>query len=95
MGPIGPEQQGKPGYMKYAEPRRINEIANQNLTSNQRVGSSSLSGRAKTLAKTMFFGSPSGSNAARFKFSLSWTPSRALLYVGALVRGAFGVDSEG
>jgi hypothetical protein len=32
--------------MKYAEPRRINEIANQNLTLNQRVGSSSLSGRA-------------------------------------------------
>ena len=32
--------------MKYAEPRRINEIANQNLTSNQRVRSSSLSGRA-------------------------------------------------
>jgi hypothetical protein len=29
-----------------AEPRRINEIANQGLTSNQRVGSSSLSGRA-------------------------------------------------
>jgi hypothetical protein len=32
--------------MKYAEPRRINEIANQNLTLNQRVGSSSLPGRA-------------------------------------------------
>ena len=45
-GPIGLEQQGKPGYMKYAEPRRINEIANQNLTTNQKVGSSSLSGRA-------------------------------------------------
>jgi len=41
LGPIGPEQQGKPGYMKYAEPRRINEIANQNLTTNQKVGSSS------------------------------------------------------
>src|SRR5438046_7308937 len=41
-GPIGPEQQGKPGYMKYAEPRRINEIANQNLTTNQKVGSSIL-----------------------------------------------------
>src|SRR5437762_7841447 len=41
-GPIGLEQQGKPGYMKYAEPRRINEIANQNLTTNQKVGSSIL-----------------------------------------------------
>src|SRR6266480_7443584 len=44
--PDSPEQQGKPGYMKYAEPRRINEIANQNLTTNQKVGSSSFSGRA-------------------------------------------------
>ena len=35
--------------MNYAEPRRINEIANQNSTSNQRVGSSSLSGRASLL----------------------------------------------
>jgi hypothetical protein len=32
--------------MKYAEPRRINEIANQNLTTNQKVGSSSPPGRA-------------------------------------------------
>jgi hypothetical protein len=46
LGPIGPEQQGKPSYMKYAEPRRINEIANQNLTTNQKVGSSSPPGRA-------------------------------------------------
>jgi hypothetical protein len=32
--------------MRHAEPRQINEITNRNLTSNQRVGSSSLSGRA-------------------------------------------------
>src|SRR6266581_2262293 len=35
--------------MKYAEPRRINEIANQNLTSKQGVASSSLAGRATSL----------------------------------------------
>ena len=56
LGPIGPEQQGKLGYRKYAEPRRINEIANQNLTSNQRVGSSSLSGRA--ISKDTVFSIP-------------------------------------
>src|SRR5229473_2735087 len=49
LGPISPEHQRKPGYKKYAEPRQINEIANQNLTTNQKVGSSSPPGRA-TLA---------------------------------------------
>jgi hypothetical protein len=48
--------------MKYAEPRRINEIANQNLTSNQRVGSSSLSGRATFLNENAIFAVP---NACR------------------------------
>src|SRR2546426_8593450 len=46
MGPLTPEYPGKPEYSEYAEPRRINEIANANLTTNQKVGSSSLSGCA-------------------------------------------------
>jgi hypothetical protein len=32
--------------MKHAEPRQINEIANQSLATNQKVGSSSPPGRA-------------------------------------------------
>src|SRR6266568_939160 len=46
MGPLTPEYPRKPEYSEYAEQRRINEIANHNLATNQKVGSSSLSGRA-------------------------------------------------
>jgi len=72
MGPITPEYGRKPWYIKYAEPRQINEIANQNLTTNQKVGSSSPPGRTIFPLTTTFFGRPSGSEAGRFKFSLSW-----------------------
>ena len=34
-------------YRKYAEPRRINEIANHKLTTNQKAGGSNPSGRSK------------------------------------------------
>ena len=37
MGPISPKHCQKPRSKKYAEPRQINEIANQNLTTNQLI----------------------------------------------------------
>src|SRR5258708_30696079 len=46
LGPISPKHYQKSRSKKYAEPRQINEIANQNLATNQKVGSSSPPGRA-------------------------------------------------
>src|SRR6267143_688839 len=37
LGPISPKHCQKPRSKKYADPRQINEIANQNLTTNQLI----------------------------------------------------------
>jgi hypothetical protein len=45
-GPLRPEYDVKRRYSRYADPRRIHGITNQNQATNQKAGSSNLSGRA-------------------------------------------------
>jgi hypothetical protein len=86
LGPLTPEYRLKPRCNRYREPRRINEIANQILASNQRAGSTGLSGRAIISIRYK--------NAARsFRFLVTvWLPT-SLKFV--MIGLSFGTRGRG